>query len=127
MGWHMYSVIALHDILGAPPQPSLAGRATSTIKRGFFGQLLMLLPNVLYTMAQSLLLRGDQIFQPSGQESFFSAPPDRETVANLDQLISRVSFHREVRDIVAGRARLFTALRCNNKHVLVCAWFLCAC
>merc|ERR1719310_2100443 len=37
---------------------------------------------------------------------FFSALPDPETVADLDQLTSRVTLHRDVCDLAAARAAL---------------------
>ena len=46
---------------------------------------------------------------------FFSALPDPETVADLDQLTSRVTLHRDVCDLAVACAALPTALSCKNK------------
>ena len=46
---------------------------------------------------------------------FFSALPDPETVADPDQLTSRVTLHRDVCDLAVACAALPTAFSCNNK------------
>jgi len=109
---------ALHGVLGA---------ATTTVGgTSHVNNEVRLLRVVVDVLAHSVIHEGPVFFvarRPNLEtiraRIFFGALPDSETVADLDQLTSRVTLHREVCNLAVACAALPTALRWSRASCLL--------